>query len=288
MEPGQIQITRDDGTTILLHHGIDRFATIYRVKEFEPYDQFVRADQTGTVPWGDGNWSGAEWKAQPTIPMRLRLHTASEAALMSAWWPLRAALAPVGTGGDVELTWNVAGTEYLMYVRPGDTRLRKQGSTGLGVVTTQMVAPDPAVYSAVEHTTEIGLLHRIGGLSTPFGLPTSIYSVVADGEATLVNAGTAPARLLLRITGPLTAPSRITVIHGTSVETLNLDTLLGPDDYLDIDTKDKLVVLNGSVTRLPDQWGAWPLLPPGESLLRFESDVYQSAARLIIRHRDTW
>jgi hypothetical protein len=163
----------------------------------------------------------------------------------------------------------------------------ERGRTGKAWVNASLACPDPSIYSALEHSTEIGLLHRIGGLSTPFGLPTSIYSVVADGEATLVNAGTAPARLLLRITGPVSAP-RITVIHGTSVETLYLDTLLGPDDVLDIDTKDKLVVLNGSVTRLPDHWGAWPLLPPGESLLRFESDVYESAARLIIRHRDTW
>jgi hypothetical protein len=286
MEPGQITITRDDGSSLVLHHGANRFETIYRVKKYEPYDQFVRADQTGTVPWGDGDWSGAEWKAQPTIPMELGIHTESETELMAAWWPLRAALAPVGTGGDVELSWNVAGTEHLMYVRPRNTTLRKQGSTGIGFVTTQMVAPDPAVYSAVEHSTEIGLLHRIGGLATPFGLPTGIHTVVADGEVTVTNAGTSPARLLLRITGPC-PPCRITVITGPSVKTLNLDTTLGAEDYLDIDTKDKLVLLNSSASRLPDQWGDWPLLPPGESTIRFESDVYDAGANLLIRYRDT-
>lgn len=288
MEPGQITITREDGTTLVLHHGADRFQTVYRVNEFEPFDRGVRADQTGDAPWSDGGWSGAEWRGQASIPIKLGIHTSSWADLMAAWFVLDAALAPVRTGGDVEVTWNAAGTEYLMYARPRGAALKNvRGRTGIGWVTAQLVCPDPAIYSAVEHSAEIGLLHRIGGLSVPFGLPASIPSVVADGEVTLTNSGTADARLLLRITGPC-PPSRISVITGTNVQTLNVDTSLSTDDYLDIDTKDKVVLLNSAVSRLPDVWGDWPLLPPGESLLRFESDTYDSGASLTVRHRDTY
>lgn len=287
MEPGQIRITRDDGTTILLHHGTDRFDTVYKVNEWDPFNRGVRADQTGTVPWGDGDWSGAEWRAGATIPLKLGIHTSSWSELMAAWWALDAALAPVRTDGDVEVTWNAAGTEYLMYARPRGAALKNErGRTGKAWVTATLACPDPSIYSAVEHTGEIGLLHRIGGLATPFGLPTGVYTVVADGEATITNSGTSPARLLLHLTGPL-QPARISIITGSSVQTLNLDTVLGDDDYLDIDTKDKLIVLNGSVPRLADHWGDWPLVPPGDSLIRFESDVY-SAARLSWRLRDTY
>ncbi len=279
MDPGQITITRDDGTSVLLHRG-----TAFRVNEFEPYDQFVRADQGGDAPWSDGGWSGAEWQDQNTVPMKLGIHTESETEFMAAWWALRAALAPVRTGGDVEVTWNCAGVEYLMYARPRTTKLKKEGSTGIGWVTTQFECPDPAIYSAVEHVAEIGLLHRIGGLSVPFGLPTSIDTVVADGEVTLVNAGTAAARLSLHITGPVVRP-RISLIYPNEIQTLYLDSVIGEGEYLDIDTKDRFVILNGTTTRLADQYGAWPLLS-GEALLRFESDVYTSA-RLTIRHRDT-
>lgn len=281
MEPGQITITRDNGSSLLIHHG-----TVYRVNEFEPYDQFVRADQGGDAPWSDGGWSGAEWQDQNSVPMKLGIHTETEADLMTAWWALRAALAPVRTGGDVELTWNCAGTEYLMYTRPRTSKLKKEGSTGIGWVTTSVECPDPGIYSALEYSTEIGLLHRIGGLSVPFGLPASIYSVIDDGEATIANVGTGQARLLLRIDGPVVRP-RVTLIDAAGPQTLYLDTVLGVDDYLDIDTKDKLVVLNSSVTRLADQYGAWPLLS-GEALIRFESDEYNTDARLTIRTRDTW
>lgn len=283
VDEGQITITRDDGTSLLLHHG-----TVYRVNEFNPFERPARASQGGDAPWSDGGWSGAEWRAQATIPLRLGIHTASWTELMAAWWALDAALAPVRTGGDVELTWNAAGTEYLMYVRPRGARLKNERArTGKAWVEASFAAPDPAIYSAVEHVTTIGLLHRIGGLSVPFGLPASIYSVVADGEVTLTNAGNSPARLLLRIAGPC-PPCRVSVITGAAIQTMFLDTSLGAGDFLDIDTKDKIVLLNGAVSRLADQYGAWPLLPPGESTLRFESDVYEPAARLSVRHRHTY
>jgi hypothetical protein len=288
VEPGQITTTREDGTSLVLHHGTDRFATVYRVNEFEPFNRGVRADQGGDAPWSDGGWSGAEWRAVASIPIKLGIHTTSWQDLMAAWWVLDAALAPVRTGGDVEITWNAAGTEYLMYARPrGATLKNERGRTGIGRVTAHLECPDPAIYSAVEYSAEIGLLHRIGGLSVPFGLPATIPSVVADGEVTLTNAGNSPARLLLHIDGPCPA-SRVSVITGTSVQTLYIDTVLGSGDYLDIDTKDKIVLLNSTVTRLPDVWNDWPLLPPGESLVRFESDTYDAGARLTVRHRDTY
>jgi hypothetical protein len=77
------------------------------------------------------------------------------------------------------------------------------------------------------------------------------------------------------------------VVTDTTVQTLYLDTMLGPDDWLDIDTVKKSIVLNGSVTRLADQYGDWPLLPPGPALIRFESDVYDPLAGLNARWRDT-
>lgn len=279
---GQIQITRADGTSLLLNQN-----TPYDVTDFNPWDRGVRADQVGTVPWGDGDWSGAEWRESATVPLGVEMARGNWAALMESYWALDAVLAPVRTGGEVELTWGAGGFEYLMYVRPrGATMARRSLEHGTARVTSSLFCPDPSIYSAEEFTSEIGLLHRIGGLSTPFGTPISFYTAIADGEDTLVNSGTGSARLLMRITGPVTNP-RISLITDTSVETLYLDTVLGADDYLDIDTKDKLVVLNSSTSRLADAWGDWPLLK-GTALIRFEADAYNEFARLITRHRSTW
>lgn len=282
MESGQIRITRADGTTLLLHHG-----TPYRVNEFDPFDRGVRADQGGDAPWSDGGWSGAEWREPGTIPFKLGIHTSSWADLMDAWWALDAAMAPVRTGSEVELTWNAAGTEYLMYVRPRGVKLANQlGRTGKGWVQGAFAAMDPAIYSAAEHEAEMGLLNRIGGLVLPATAPFLFYQVVADGEATIVNAGTADARMLLHIDGPVVRP-RITLIGAAGPQTMFLDTVLSTGEYLDIDTKDKVVLLNGITSRLADQYGAWPLLS-GEALIRFEADQYNPDARLTVRWRDTY
>jgi hypothetical protein len=287
MEPGQIQITRPGGASVVLHHGTDRFATVYKVNEFEPFERTNRAEQTGDIAWGDGEWSGAEWRAGTVIPLRLGIHTSSWNELMSAWWALDAALAPVRTGSEVEVTWNAAGTEYLVYARPRKAKLRNQnGRTGKAWVEAELFCPDPAIYSATEHVEEMGMLRRIGGTPIPLTVPTTFYSVVADGEATLANTGPSPARLQLRIDGPATRPY-ITLATATGAMVLNFDTVLGVGDWLDIDTATKTVILNGSISRLRDAWGDWPLLS-GEALIRFEAESYNPAARLTVRWRDTY
>jgi hypothetical protein len=279
---GQIQLLRLGTAPLLLNQG-----TAYAVTDFNPWDRGVRADQAGDVPWGDGEWSGAEWRTGATIPLQVDMDQGNWSALMQAYWALDAVLAPVRTGTDVEITWGAGGVEYLMYGRPrGTTMTRRSFAHGTARVTSSLFCPDPAIYSAEEYVSTIGLLHRSGGLAVPFGLPASIYSVVDDGEVTITNAGTAAARLQFRITGPVAEP-RITLIDDLGPQTLYLDTVLGADDWLEIDTATKSVVLNGTTSRLPDAWGDWPLLR-GTALLRFEADEYEPAARLTITHRSTW
>jgi hypothetical protein len=280
---GQIQIAREGLPTITLNQG-----TPYEVTRFNPWDRGVRADQGGDIPWGDGEWSGAEWRTAASIPLEVEMDEGTWAALMQVYWPLDAALAPVRTGPECEITWGAGGTEYLMYGRPrGATMVAHSLAHGTARVTSSLFCLDPAIYSAVEHSVEMGLLYRTGGVSIPMLVPVVSTSAVADGEVAVTNAGTGLARLLLRITGPVSRP-RVSVVTDTTVQTLYLDTVLGENDWIDIDTVRKSIVLNGSVTRLADQYGDWPLLLPGASLIRFESDVYEPLARLTARWRDTY
>lgn len=279
---GQVQIVRDNGTALTMGEN-----TQFIVSGFDPWSRQVRASQTGDAPWSDGGWSGAEWREVASISFGVFIDAASNTEWQALHWQLDAIFAPVRTGGDIELHWVNAGFEYLMYGRPRmlQSRVRNLRS-GKEQTQAAVSCPDPAIYSAAEHVTTIGLLHRIGGLSVPFGLPTGIHSVIAGGEATISNAGTGAARLLLRITGPVANP-RITLIDAAGPQTLYLTSTLGADDYIDIDTKDKVVVLNGSTSRLADQYGAWPLLT-GTASIRFEADVYEPDASLTITTRDTW
>lgn len=280
---GQIQIVRSDGTTLDLHQG-----TPYLVNGFNPFDRGVRADQGGPISWGDGDWSGAEWRSGATIPLAVEIAAADWPTLMQLYWALDAALAPVRTGNEIELRWRAGGVEYLMYGRPRGVSMRAHSlEHGTASVVAQIAAPDPSIYSGTEYTATAGLLRRSGGITVPFTLGgLAFYSIVADGEATIVNAGTTPARLLLRIDGPVQRP-RITLIDGAGGRTLFLDTVLGAGEWMEIDTQKKLVTLNGTTNRLTDAYGDWLLLN-GTGLIRFEADDYNTQARLTVTWRDTY
>lgn len=279
---GQIQIHRPGSNTILLNQN-----TPYDVTDFNPWDRGVRANQSGDIAWGDGEWSGAEWRTGTSIPLQVEMAEGSWSALMQAYWPLDAALAPVRTGPESEVTWSAGGTEYLMYGRPrGATMHRRSLEHGTARVTSSLFCPDPAIYSAEEYVVTIGMLSRVGGFSTPFSVPLSSYDVIADGQANLSNAGTTPARLLLRIDGPAIRPY-VTVTDASGTQSLHFDTVLAAGDWLQIDTKAKLVVLNGSTSRLRDAHGSWPLLT-GDAVIQFQAEEYHPDARLTVRWRDTY
>lgn len=282
---GQISITRPDGAMLVLHHG-----TAYRVNEFEPFDRGVRPGKGGVIPWGDGEWAGAEFRAGSAIPLRVGIHAADWSSLMDLWWDLDAAFRPIGTDTrECELRFNAAGLEYLMYVRPRGATLRnRRGRTGRAWADAELYALDPAIYSGTEFVTEVGMYRLVGGVTVPFTTPFATASTVADGVVSLVNNGTAPARLDLTIPGPSVDPY-ITVTGPSGIpETLFFDLELGADDVLTVDTKTQNVTLNGSQSRLWAAFGDWPLLAPrSTSVLEYRS-ANESGPPMTIRHRWTY
>lgn len=286
---GQISITRADGTELLLHHGANRFDTVYKVNEFDPFNRGVRANQTGVVPWGDGEWSGAEFQSGVPIPLKVQIDGGDWAGLMESWWDFEAAFKPIGTGiAESEMRFNAGGVEYLMYVRPrGATLKNRNVRTGRAWADANLYALNPAIYSSEEFVTEVGLYQLLPTLATPFTAPFTIPFAVADGQVELVNNGTAASKLQLTIPGPVSNPY-VSVINGASRQTLYFDIELDEDDHLDVDTGDQLVVLNDSVSKLHTAYGTWPLLDPrSTSLFEYRaSDVTDS--RITIRHRWTY
>jgi hypothetical protein len=279
LDPGQIRVN-----DLVMGRG-----TPYIVRGFNPWKRPHRQGQGGPVPWGNGRWKGAQFRDAVPVPMTVIIMAPNP----SDWVPLHDALAAafdaIGTSSiEHELEWNLHGYERIMFgtAEGVDTDPQRAG-VGISVEPCMFTASDGAMYSTVEHSVEMGLLYRTGGYSVPFRVPAVSHAVVAGGEVAVSNAGTAPAKLLLRITGPVPAP-RVSVVTDTTFQTLSLDTVLGADDWLDIDTQKRTVLLNGSVTRLWDHSGDWPLLPPGPATVRFESDEYNPIARLAARWRDTY
>lgn len=264
--------------------------TPYRLIDFNPWTRTARADQGGPRAWNHGSWSGAEFQDQATVPMGIITSGAINdvASWQAAHQQLAAAFA--ASDSDVELRWNLDGAEYLMLGRPRmvDPDITNIG-LGFAVTRAAFVGLSPLIYSGVLHAETLVLPTTSGGLMLPLTLPLTIAATVVTGTKTLVNAGTAPAGLILRIDGPVSQPRvSMTAADGT-VLTLRFGVDLTAGQWLDVDTAARTVYINGTASRRGDTYGDWPILAPGAGgELVFDAATYQASARLTVSYRDGW
>jgi hypothetical protein len=258
------------------------------VTHFNPFIRSVRADEGDPRAWNNGAWSGAEFAAAAVIPMRIVALGQGTAQFLSLHRQLAEAFAP--SSQDLELRFAVAGSEYVMYGRPRLVEPAPRNITGIAWYQAAFVALDPLIYSGIEHTASTGLPVSTGGLTIPLTVPFSIEATFATGRVTLTNAGTAPAGLRLRITGPVLQP-RVALLTAAGTYTVSFFLDLGVGQFLDVDTADRTVYLQGTASRrgfaAPSDLG-WPVLPPGTSELAFFASTYDAAADLDVFWRDAW
>jgi hypothetical protein len=256
-----------------------------RGQHFNPFTRAVRADQAGPRAWGHGGWSGAEWTEPVTLGMRLVVMGVGAAGWLDGMRQLLAAFAPSDT--DLDLTFAVAGTEYLMRGRPRMVDPESRHIDGYTYVQAGFVCLDPSIYSATAHQVVLGLPSTTGGLTLPLTAPVSIAATVTSGRATITNAGTKDAGLTLRVDGPVVEP-RISLLTDAGTTTLRLWLTLTAGQWVDIDTAARTVYLNGTASRRGQASGGWPVLPSGTAELAFDASAYDPAAALTTTWRDTW
>ncbi|MEU1240035.1 hypothetical protein ABZ388_06720 [Micromonospora parva] len=280
LDDGQVSI---DG--LVLGRG-----TPYTVREFNPWVRNTRADQSGDRPWSHGSWSGAEWSDEVVVPLGIFTQAGAVDGWQEAHQTLLAAFAP--RSSDVEMRWRYGATEYRMLGRPRMVEPTVD-LIGLGMAATRaaFVALDPTIYSADEHSVTMGLPSTVGGLTAPFTLPLTVDAVVTAGRATIVNAGSKPTGLRLRVDGPVQEP-RVSVLTPAGTAIVRVWLTLGVGQWLDIDTAARTVYLNGTASRrgLTSVEGiGWPVLPGGGSAeIAFDSPVYNPDAQLTVFWRDSW
>lgn len=262
-----------------------------------PFDLNVRADQGGARAWNHGSWSGAEWASERVVPMRILVR--DEAALTVAGWrearhTLAAAFAPVGDSGEqVELRFNVGGTEYMLFGRPRmvefDTRLI---GTGQSFVNAGFVAQDPRIYSGTESTTQTGLPTQSGGLTVPLTVPFTVDGVLTGGSTALLNEGTTDTGLTLRIDGPVIQPTVVVQQPAGDTQQITFDLDLAAGQFLNISTAARTALLNGLPQANQRGRAIWDIDPyplqPGTSTLRYLAGGFNATTQITARWRSAY
>ncbi|MGH8878921.1 MAG: hypothetical protein ACRD0P_16545 [Stackebrandtia sp.] len=263
--------------------------TGYVVAEFAPEEIQARGETTARA-WAHGSWGGAEFAAERVVSMTITVNARTAADWDELHHDLQAAFAPIGTDPDTELRWRIGGSEYLMFGRPRSANAAtKLVHQGISTVACGFVALDPLKYSGDEQTVDdIGPPAFSGGLALPTTVPFAIGAAPVNGQAATIHVGTAPTGMAWRITGPAQRPRvLLTGPDGTRAEWSYLaDVPVG--SWLDVDTAARTVFEAGRTSRRAQVTGDWPLLNPGESLLRLRGWRLGEAASLTARWRHAW
>lgn len=261
--------------------------TPYLVRDFNPYAKSARAS-VSPRPWSAGGWSGREDVEVVAIPLRLEIDTDNAAGWLAAQQDLAAAMRASST--DVVLRWRLGGADQRMYVRPRMAAPTVQDvGVGWGPVECSLEALDPLIYADAETVvTDLGLPTFSGGLRVPHTVPFTIPGVATGGTAELTNHGKAPVGLVLRIDGPAPSPVLTLTPDGEDTQRLDLALTVGADQWLDVDTRRRSVLLNGTASRRGDMSGQWLTLPPGTSVLSWTCAAYNPDATLAVRFRSAW
>lgn len=259
--------------------------------EFNPWAMNVRTPATGERAWNHGSWSGVEWGEERVFPFQLLVgeEGAGEAGWLGAHQQLMGAMKP--SHDTVELCFHVGGREYAMYGRP--RMVEPDVSTvdsGLVATACAFAALDPLIYESPERSTEpIPLPFDEGGLTVPFTVPLTVDGQVINGSALVSNDGNEETGLHIRIDGPVGEPRVVLQRPDGQVQQLRYLDHLAAGQWLDIDTANRQVLLNGAVSRRGRVTGTFPMLAPGEAnTLRWFAGVADDDARMTARWRSAW
>lgn len=266
--------------------------TPYQVFDFNPWTRQARAESTGRA-WAHGAWSGAEWQGEAIVPIRVSLTAPSRHG--SEWLRLHqqlvAAFRPVGDSGEeVELRWRIGEQEYVLFGRPRSAEVQVDSLRvpyGQSRTAFAFAALDPLIYSGTESSTVLSLPTYDGGLTVALTPPVTVDATAVGGTANLTNIGTAPAPLHIRLDGPLEQPWIAVQDEAGNSVLLRFDITLLSGQWLDVDTGERTVLIQGLQSRRGVVSGEWPLLPPGDAReVEFRASAGSGTAT--VTHRSVW
>jgi hypothetical protein len=141
--------------------------------------------------------------------------------------------------------------------------------TGTTPIQITLIAEDPTIYDAVPVTDSADLSSMIvggRGYNKSYNI-TYGGSDVTGGFASIRNVGNKDTGAFITIFGPITNPS---IIHDTSGKQLSFNIDISSDQFLTIDLRQRLVMLNGTANRRHTlvNTSQWFMLPPGDNSLR--------------------
>lgn len=146
----------------------------------------------------------------------------------------------------------------------------------------------PYLYGLEEVSSSTRLPHSVGGMTFPYnfednGMLSSSWmwsESISSGMVRLVNDGTAPSPVVIRIDGPVVNP---TILHKGSGHVIAFDTSLGEGCYVIIDGMTHEILIDGTdPARGRVVRREWSQAGVGENVWVFGASEYSDTARMTV------
>lgn len=228
-------------------------------------------------PARDGSLSGASTQPGRAVTIAGKVRAPGEVALLTWIDRFKSLLTDDATGRTGTLTVAEPHLTRTAVVRRGAETVAVPLSTTEATFSMILWSDDPRIFGAPV-TASTGLPQVTGGLVLPFTLPFNLNSSVATGQVSLINPGTAPGPVLIRMWGPVVGASQI--VHVASGLSLVFASALSlaAGQWLDIDMENEQVLANGQVERAEFVTSpGWSRFDKGANTWAFSAETFTGA-----------
>jgi hypothetical protein len=242
-----------------------------------------------TRPFQHGSFFGPEYIDARPIQIDLTIRgdddedcMANVDALVEAWY----IDARADQDYDVQTTLSVklpGQDERFLYGRPRRSSIDiSRIIAGKATATLEFLASDPRWLGSILNEATLNVAEPASGRGYDRGFDYG-YGGGSSNAVTCTNEGNFPTTPTLRLDGPLTNPS---VANETTGKSLELTYTLLTGEYLEIDFRDRTILLNGTASRYYTKSGDWWELIAGDNTVRLSTDSGDGNATL--SWRDAW
>lgn len=279
--------------------GYDDGTVSLTVAEINWYDSPKPRTSYTPRPFAAGSYYAPAWQDARTIAITGRLSATTDEAFAATKRQLAALCLDPGALRELTVT-DALGTLFCLVQRSSEVQFKAQGARAADF-SLSLTAPDPRLLSVDLQSVSTPMAQsgpggvawngpagvtgvRWNGPATPatgiaWGTPTATGIVMLDNTA-----GTAPADVIVTITGPVQRPALQAgdgwIIYGGD---------LAASDVLTINTGTGAVTLNGAGRRAYLLAADWFAVPPGQTLaLRFVGAVQSASAALTASWRTSY
>jgi len=245
-------------------------------------------DRRQSRPQDHGTYPGPQYADERLFRWTLELLADTEAEALELAADLAAAFAPIEESATIDLTFRLAGVDYLVRGVPSrcETDIARLRSSSPRA-DIEFAAVDPRIYLLEEQVATVNPVALTGGLSYPHGYPHG-YGTVTGGGGLITNAGNFWAYPeVITVTAGAAGASSISLEHVEREQTITVLTALAPGETLVFDFARRTVKLNGTASRSGDVLrpvSEWWHLDPGVNTIRLNVATGGASAEIRWHH----